>query len=122
MGGQLSEQGGTRLAKGADGGRVPPGHAKLADPSLAGRRDPAGVVDVLGGIKHAGQGSPIRTARDLVLGGARLGQRTLAGDANDGVENGVARRDPRASRCSVHATGKSAPARISNDPRAMLRW
>ena len=95
MGGQLAEQDRAGLVEAADGGRVPLGHAELADPRLAGRRDPAGVVDILGGVRHTVQRTPVGAARDLVFGHARLGQRTLAGDANEGVEDGVECRDPR---------------------------
>jgi hypothetical protein len=69
----------------------------------AGRADAGGVDQVLEADRHAVQRAAIVAARELVLGGARLGEREVGGDGDERVERGVEACDAlEALRGDVH--------------------
>src|SRR5262245_5253108 len=89
MRGKLAEEHGAGIVELARRGRVFVGNVVRADFRMAGRADPARVVDVLQTERDAMQRPAVSAFCDFLLGFARLLKREIRGDEEKGGQLGV---------------------------------
>ena len=86
-------------------------HVPGEEPGAGGGRHAPDVEEVLGGVGDPVERPQVLAAPERELGRARLGQRPLPGDRDEGVER-PSSAAIRSSSVSASATGLMVPARI----------